>query len=185
MGNSRVTAAKAATSTAQSTGSDFASKSNDIGSTLVPQLTQEATHPQGYNPNDLNSMLVAGEQGAGGATSGVTGQANLEAARTHNTGALSGVLDQAARQKQQQLSQNALDVQGKNADLKQRQQQAGLAGLQGIYGTDVNANLKAQGLVPEDIGAWTQAHETGPLQDAEGIVGTVANAASKFKPIPS
>jgi hypothetical protein len=173
---------KAATQAAQSgvnqanaTAANYGGQAAGIGGTLVPALTKESTNPTGFNPNDLNSMLVAGEQGAGGANAGLTGQANLQASRTNNSGALSGVLDQAARAKTQTLSNNALGVQNENAQLKQKQQQAGLQGLQGLYGTDVGAQLKAQGLVPEDINAWANADKTGWLQDTTGMLGALGS----------
>ena len=175
---------KAATQAAQSgvnqanaTAANYGGQAAGIGGTLVPALTKEATNPTGFNPNDLNSMLVAGEQGAGGANAGLTGQANLQASRTNNSGALSGVLDQAARAKTQTLSNNALGVQNENAQLKQKQQQAGLQGLQGLYGTDVGAQLKAQGLVPQDIAQWVNASKTGWQQDLEGGLDTLGGLA--------
>ena len=175
---------KAATQAAQSgvnqanaTAANYGGQAAGIGGTLVPALTKEATNPTGFNPNDLNSMLVAGEQGAGGANAGLTGQANLQASRTNNSGALSGVLDQAARAKTQTLSNNALGVQNLNTQTKLKQQQAGLQGLQGLYGTDVGAQLKAQGLVPEDIGAWANANNTGWLQGADQTITALGKAA--------
>src|SRR5271155_5439056 len=156
MGNSRSSAAKGAVNSANTTANNYGSSATGIGSTLVPFEQKQLTNPSGMNPTDINNMLVAGEQGAGGANAGITGTANLEAARTHNTGALSGVLDQASRNKTKQLSENALDVQNQNAKVKLGQQDEASKALGGLYGTDVNAQLKAQGLVPEDIKAWTQ-----------------------------
>src|SRR5277367_5662392 len=177
MSNSRSTAAKGAVNSANTTANNYGSGATSIGSTLVPFEQKQLTNPSGINPTDINNMLVAGEQGAGGANAGITGQANLEAARTHNTGALSGVLDQASRNKTQQLSQNALGVQNENARVKLGQQSEAAKDLGGLYGTDVNAQLKAEGLVPEDIKAWTEANQTGPLQDAEGVLSTLSGSA--------
>lgn len=168
--------AKTATSQAMGLSTGFGSEAGDIGSMLVPQLTQEALHPTGFNPADLNSMLVAGEQGAGGATGAISGEANLRAARSRNNASLSSVLDEAERGKTRQLSQNALDVQGQNAALKQKQQQAGLAGLEKERGMDVNAELEMQKILPEDINAWTKAASREPsmFQDALSTIGTLA-----------
>lgn len=181
-------AATNAGTTATNTAGGYGSGAAGIGGTLVPALTQEATHPQGFNPTDINNMLVSGEQGAGGANSGITGEAALHGMRTRNAGGFTGALDQAARIKGQQLSGNALNVQNENANLKQKQQQAGLAGLQGMYGTDVSAQLKAMGLVPEDINAGTNATnaevnagKSGWLQNVEGIADTASNAYKAYK----
>jgi hypothetical protein len=168
-------AAQGAASTAQQTGAQYGNQAAGIGSTLVPQLTQEAQHPTGINPTDLNAMRVAGQQGAGGANAGIAGQAGLTAARTRNTGALSGVLDQAARNKTQASSQANLGIQNENTQTKLKQQQAGLSGLEGLYGTDVNAGLKAQSLVPDDIKAWADADKTGWLQDTLGTLSTLGS----------
>jgi hypothetical protein len=168
---------QAAASTAAGTGAGYSSAATGIGSTLVPELTKEATNPTGLTPTEQNSELVAGEQGAGGANAGIAGQAGLTAARTRNTGALSGVLDEAARAKTRQLSSNALGVANQNTALKTKEQQEGLAGLGSMYGTDVGAQLKSEGLVPEDINA------EGPstFQDVLGAVNSGAGLISAFK----
>jgi hypothetical protein len=116
---------------------------------------------------------VASEQGAGGATAGITGQAGLAAGRTRNSAATSGVLDQAARSKQQTLSQNALGIQNKSADLANMKQQEGIQGLQGLYGTDVTAQMKAMGLIPEDVNAAANASKEGWLQNTLATIQTL------------
>jgi hypothetical protein len=170
-------AAQGAAATASGTAAGYGGAATGIGSTLVPFEQKQLTNPSGMNPTDVNNMLVAGEQGAGGANAGITGQGNLEAARTHNTGALSGVLDQASRNKTQQLSQNALGVQNKNAQVKLGQQDEAAKALGGLYGTDVNAQLKAEGLVPEDINSWVSAGKSGWLQNTLGTIDTLTGAA--------
>jgi len=153
--------AQQAANTAKSTEAGFGQKATDIGSTLVPEFRKEATNPTGFNPNDLNAMLVSGEEGAGGATGALSGEATLRAARSRNTGALSGVLGDLSREKTRTLSSNALDVQKMNAQEKMRQKTEGLKGLEGIYGTDVGAQIKEGELVPEDIHAMLEANKTG------------------------
>ena len=169
--------AQNAAKTATSTGANYGSDASSVSSTLVPELRQEATAPQGFSPTDLNAQLVAGEQGAGGAASSLAGTAGLGAARSRNTGALSGVLDEVSRNKGRQLSENALNVQSSNAQLKEKQRQEGLSGLEGVYGTDVGAQLKAQGLVPEDIGAANQADQTGWGKDLMNWINTLTGSA--------
>ena len=172
-----------ATNQAFSTAGNYGSKAGQIGGAVIPTLERDVTNAPGFNPTDLNAMLVGGEQGAGGAASGVTGQAGLEAARTRNSGATSSVLDQAMRRKGQILSSNALNVQGENANLKQKQRSQALSGLEGIYGTDVNAQLKAMGIVPEDINAQMNAEKSG-WQDTFGkdlgVLGDIGKAGMKI-----
>lgn len=175
--------AKQAAGTAAGEGARYGSQASDVRSTLVPEFRREATSPTGFMPQDVNAMLVAGEQGAGGATGSLAGEATLGAARSRNTGALAGTLAEIARSKSRQLSQNALDVQGMQAREKQRQRSEGLRGLEGIYGTDVGAQLKEQGLVPEDIHAMLEANKTGWGKNLMGWVDTLTNAASVGKTI--
>jgi len=174
--------AKNAANTAKSTASGFGSSAANVGSALVPELTHEATSPTGFNPNDLNAMLVGGEEGAGGATSSLSGEAGRTAARSRNTGALSGVLDELQRGKGRQLSQNALNVQTMNAQEKERQRSQGLKGLEGVYGTDVGAQLKAEELVPEDINAMANADKTGWGKDLMDWTNTLTAGAKAAFP---
>lgn len=168
--------AKSAGSRAVQTSAQYGSEANDIGSMLVPELTKEALHPQGFNPTDLNAMLVGGEQSAGGANASIAGEAGLRAARSRNNASLSSVLDEATRAKTRQMGENALGVQGANAHLKEQQRQEGLAGLSGVRSGDMHADLEAQGLVPQDIKAWTDASKTGWLQNTLGVIDTLAGA---------
>ena len=72
------------------------SQASTISSTLLPFLTRQLTNPQGYTQQQTGAMLDAAEAGTGGATAGLTTEANLAAARNRNSG-FSGALDQAAR----------------------------------------------------------------------------------------
>jgi hypothetical protein len=157
-------AAQAAQTAAQ-TGAQYGQGAFGIGGMLVPQLEADVNNPQGFNAATRNDMLVQGLEGAGGASSGIVGQEGLRAARSRNVGGSAGVLDEAAREKMRTSAGVGLDVATKNAMLQQQQRQSALQGLQGLYGTDVNAQLKAQSLVPEDIDAWAKANQTGWLQN--------------------
>lgn len=168
--------AKSAGSRATQSSALYGSEGADIGSMLVPELTKEALHPSGFNPTDLNAMLVGGEQSAGGGNAAIAGEANLRAARSRNNASLSSVLDEATRAKTRQMGESALGVQGANAQLKESQRQQGLAGLAGQRNTDVHADLEAQGLVPQDIKAWTDASKSGWLQNTLGVIDTLAGA---------
>jgi len=170
-------AGKNAVNQANTTAGNYGTAATDIGSTLVPYEQKQLTNPTGINPTDRNNMLVAGEQGSGGANAGITGQANLTAARTRNTGALSGVLDEAARAKTRQLSENALNVQNENTKVKLGQQDQAAKALGGLYGTDVGAQLKAEGLVPEDINSWINAGKSGWQQNAMNWIDTLTQGA--------
>ncbi len=171
-----------AANTATGEGARYGTEAAGVSSTLVPELRREATNPTGFMPQDLNAMLVGGAEGAGGATGALSGEATLGAARSRNTGALSGTLDEIARSKTRALGSQALGVQAMNAEEKQRQRSEGLHGLENVYGTDVGAQLKEQGLVPEDINAMLKANESGwgkNLMDwTKTLTGAAGGAAS-------
>src|SRR5258706_9100319 len=60
-------AGKTATANETNTAGTFGGEAQSIGGPLVSQLQKQAANPTGFNPTDVNNMLVAGEQGAGGA----------------------------------------------------------------------------------------------------------------------
>ena len=169
--------AQQAQKTAGQTAAGYGQTAGQIGSNIIPTLERDVNNAPGFSPTQTNAMLVAGEQGAGGATGAVVGQAGLNALRTRNTGATSSVLDDAMQRKAQILSQNALGVQGKNAELQQQQRAQGLAGLEGLYGTDVGAQLKSMGIQNQDINTQLQAGQEGWLQQGEGVLNSLSGAA--------
>lgn len=169
--------AEGAAKTAGTTASGYGSTAAGIGSTVIPTLTRDVNNPTGFTPVEKNRMLTASEQGAGGATSGVTGAAGLAANRTRNSSALSSVLDQAARDKAQALSGGALSIENKDAMLAQQKRAQALGGLQGMYGTDVGAQLKAMGIQDQDLQTAISAGNSGWLQNSMGVLGGLSNAA--------
>lgn len=170
--------AKSAYNTAQDTAGKASATADQISSSLIPGLENDVNNPTGYTPEEMNNQLVAGEQGAGGANAGIVGQANLGVARTHNSAGYSNALDEAARDKTRQLSENALNVQNKSADLAQQKRMGAQKELGSLYGTDTNANLDAQGLATKDIGEEVEAGKSGWLQNMEQLITTLSGAGT-------
>lgn len=162
--------AKTAANTATSTASGYGANAGQIAGTLTPTLERQATTPQGFSPTDVNNMTVAGAEAAGGANATVAGRAGDAAARSRNVGSLSAVQDQAARDKEAQLSKNALGVQNLNAGVKQQQQQSALNQLTKLYGTNVGAQTGNAGQVSGDVNAGVNAGNSGWLQNTTGIL---------------
>jgi hypothetical protein len=165
--------AKNLSTSATGTAGNLGTQASQIGSTIIPGLETEATHPTGYTPEQLNSQRVASQQGLGGAASGITGQANLEAARTRNAGGFAAALAEAARSKGRQSSQNEVELQARNADLAQKKQQMAQSQLAGLYGTDLTGQLKSMGLANEDLNTELAGGRQGWLQNAEGVINTL------------
>lgn len=147
---------------------------------IFPFLTGEMTNPQGFGTTALDQMLTQGGEAVSGATGAASEAANLNASRTGNTAAVPGIIDATARNAMKQQSDNALNVNIKNALLKNEQQQAGARGLEGLYGEDLSAALKATGLENETLGEWTGADKakTNPLSIL-GMFENNANTAAK------
>ena len=141
---------------------------------LFPALTQEATNPQGYSPKDLSAMNTASQQSVGGATAGAVGEGNLAVARTRNSGGFAPAMDEAVRSGERQLSSNALQTQTNNANLKEAQQQEGLAGLGSLYGTNTGNALSALGLGNQATQTGVQAGNSGWFQNLLAAMNAVS-----------
>lgn len=167
-----------ATTTAANTGASLGAQANGISSTLTPFLTSELEHPQGFGQTDTSAMLSDAEAGAGGATSAITGKAMQQEAQTHNAGGMAAVLDDAARSRAKAAAGASENIGAQNATLKQNQIQDASKQLQGMYGTDTSGMLDATGQEANDINAQANASKTGWLQNATGIMSSLAQGAS-------
>ena len=150
-----------AANTASSTAAGYGSNAAGINANLLPFFTRELEHPEGYTQAQTGAMLGAAEGGAGGATAGINTEANLASARNRNSGGFSGALDDAARQKDKALAATSEGIAANNADLQEQQRQEAASGLQRMGETDTQAQLKAMGLIPEDINAASNAYGKG------------------------
>lgn len=103
---------------------------------LDPMLLESARNPQGYGNEDLASMRTGSEQSLGGSVSGISGEGNLQAARTRNRGGFQGALGEGARSAQRTLSQNAVGIAKANADLKQQESEQAIQQIMQLYGID-------------------------------------------------
>ena len=161
--------------TSNATAGGYGAGAQSIQGSLIPTLNRELTGTQGLTPTQQNSLLVAGQQGSGGAAGGLAGAAGLTAARTRNSGALSGTLDQIARAKTQAGSQANLGVANESTQVALDKQKQAQQQLQGLYGTDVSAQLGQMGLANQDLNTELNANKQGWLQNTEGILNTVGN----------
>lgn len=135
---------------------------SNISSYLTPQLENEANNPQGYTPQQMAYMNTASQQSLGGSTAGVTGQANLEAARTRNAGGVQGAIGSGSRSAQRDLSTNAVGIQSQQAQLQQAQRQQALQSLQSLYGVDEQTAL---GYLNSSDSALSDENQSHPVRD--------------------
>lgn len=158
-------AALANNSTANALSSASNTNANNVYSTLAPTLTHEATSPAGFAPSDLTAMHTAATDSLGGSTAGITGQANLTAARTRNAGAFQPALSEAGRDASRKDAEAAVTIQAQNAMQREKNRQAGIQGLQGLYGTLDKSTLDALGIGNQAIGAANGAVGNLPKQN--------------------
>lgn len=130
------------------------------------------TAPPGYGPDLANMQGIAGEE-ASSAANNARQSAALAAARSGNAAGINAAQDAAAQQAALAGGENQQNILAENAQLKQQQMQEGAGLLQGIYGTNVNAQLSALGQQPADINAGVNAGKTGWLQNLTGVLGTL------------
>lgn len=159
--------------TATGNASQYGGNASSINGTLTPFLTQRLLNPSGYSQGDMGTMLANAFGSAGGATSGITGQANLEAGRTRNDAGFSTALDDAARQRTAAAAQASEGVAANNADLKQAQQNNAARMLQGLYGTDVGAQNDALNTANNATSVGTTAGQSGWMQQMLALSKTL------------
>jgi hypothetical protein len=124
----------------------YSNNAAGVNSTLMPALTAEAVNPQGFTPTQIGAQTTAAEQTAGGSNAGATGGALLRAVRTRNAGAAPAAVDASNRGASENLSQINAGIQTRNADLQQKNKQAGINGLEDLYKTNVGAGENALGI---------------------------------------
>ena len=158
----------------------------NLYSKLSPMYEQEAENPRGYGSADLAGMNTAVQQSVGGSTAAAKGEGMLQAARTRNRGTMASSIGDSIRSGQRTLADKALDIQGKNADMKQRQQQAGLEGLAGLYGENEKQQLGGLGEANQSIGEGNNAigeeenaGKSGWLQNLLATISTLNPSYSK------
>jgi hypothetical protein len=151
------TQAQSGSSEALSDAGTLAGEGQGLYSTLAPQLSNEATNPQGFAPADLAAMNTAGQQSAGGSEAAAVGAGGLAASRTKNAGAAGSGIAAGVRAAGENLEKGALGTQIKNANVKQQQQQSALKGEEGLYGTDIAGANAALGETAANVNANTNA----------------------------
>lgn len=154
---------------------------NQIGSTLIPGLEAEATHPTGLTAEEKANALTKSQEALGGEGASITGAAKLQAMRTRNAGGFAPALDEAARIRGRQAATNAQNISLEDARVAREKQMAAQQMLQGLYGTTSGNQLRAMGLQSQDLQNQLAAGRQGWLQNLEGGLETVADVAKAFR----
>jgi hypothetical protein len=175
--------AKSGSEAATGVGGGFGAEASQIGSEVIPGLERQAATPTGFAPTQKAGMLTSGAEAVGGANAGITGEANLAAARTRNAGGFAHALDEAARVKGRQLATNALGVNAMDARLGIQRQDEARRELAGIRGQDQTNQLRAMGIADEDLRTALEAGKSGWQQNAMNWIDTLSKGAATGKAI--
>lgn len=174
---------KQAQGTAATTAGEYGQGAANTRAALTPFYKREMEAQHAFTPGQLTELQSAAAAPLAGSAATTAGQAASEAARTRNTSGFSAGLDQAARERNQALSQANLGIGAQDIMGAQEMRQQGAQGMQGLYGTDVGAQLGAMGRRNEAIQGQVEAGKSGWFQSlmqglqAAGQLGTGYGAA--------
>lgn len=166
-------------STITNTGTQFAQQAGAnagaLYGTLAPELLAESANPPGMSPTDSASANTAVQQSAGGSEAAAVGQGALRAARTRNVGGSDAAIGEGVREAGRNASMGALRAQIINSQLKERQRQAGLHGLEGLYGAQLGSETGNLNAATGGVNADTQRRKSS--WDWTSILNPIASAS--------
>jgi len=177
----QVAQATQAAQTAAGVGAGYGAEAGGELGVLSPFYTREMQAKHAFDPSQLNELLTAAGAGAGGVTGAAQGALQRQAASTGNVAGQTKALQELARDRMKAQAGASEGIAGEDVLGAQKLQQEGAAGMQGLYGTNVKAQLEAMGQVAPDVQAATQASKTGWLQQAEQLGTTAADIYKTFK----
>jgi len=159
----------------------FGSQAGTEGAQLNPFLTQEMKAQHGLTPGQQNEMLTASEAGAGGALGGLGAGIQNNAARTGNATGVGKTLDEMARDRSKAAAGASQNIAAQDVMGAKQMNQAGAAGLSGLYGTNTAGQLSAMKQQGQDISAAANltASPFADLANVAGLGASVGGAAAK------
>jgi hypothetical protein len=172
--------AKTALTQADQTAGNYAGVAGGQNAALTPFLTRQMTNPIGESQKDQGAQLTNAMAGAGGATAGLAGAASKFGSTGRNPMGFSSALDAASREKAQAFAKAGSQVATDNTKVKLGQSADAAKEMGSLYGTNVDAQLKAQGLQTGDVNALTDAGKSGWLQNMNDTMAAAGTAMSGF-----
>jgi hypothetical protein len=169
--------------TANTVAGQFGSNATTEGAQLNPFFSQEMRAKHLYDPTQTNEMLTAAEAGAGGAFGGAEGGIKANAARTGNATTLTKTLDEMARNRGKAAAGASEGIAAQDVMGAKQLNQEGAAGLQGLYGTNVSAQLNAMKQSTEDLQAANAMH-TNWAQQLDSLRNMGKDMAGFVKQLP-
>jgi len=145
---------------------------------LTPMFTQEATS-QGYDPATKAAMTESGMGGVAAQGAAQQEGAARRAAKTRNEAGQGALQESLARSRMLASGNEANQLQKQFSDYRTQQQQAGLRGLESLYGIGADTMAKLYGLGPSTLQARAAGgggfmSTLGKLIGAGGELGAAA-----------
>ena len=168
---------------AQGAAGQYGSTAAGEGAALNPFFMQEMNAQHSLNPNQQSEMLTAAESGSGAATGAEQGALINNATRTGNATGVTKSLDEMARDKSKAAAGASEGIAAQDVMGAKQLNQEGAQGMQGLYGTNVGAQLGAMKQANADV-ATEQATQgdnwVTQLGELKKGVGDAASLAGAF-----
>lgn len=175
-----VNAAENAASTAKDTAAGLGATAAGEQSTLQPFYKGEMTAEHLFDPSQTNEMLTAAGAGLGAGAGAADAEMQRNAAATGNGAGIVKGEQQLARDRMKNAAGVSEGIASQDVMGAKQLNQAGAAGMSGLYGENLKGQLDAMGQQSADINAATNASNSGWLQNAEGVAKTAAGIAAPF-----
>jgi hypothetical protein len=188
-GGPNVGAAKNLLNQSNQAGATYGSNATAEGAQLNPFFNQELKATHGYTPGQENELLTAANAGAGAATGAEQSALVNNAARTGNATGVGKSLDEMARDRSKAAAGASEGIAAQDVMGAKQENQAGAAGMQGLYGTNVNAQLGAMKQSAANLTGLEQAQTQAPswLQGLNNVtkgIGDVGSAVTSAGGLP-
>lgn len=172
--------AKSLLDASQAASGQYGTQASNEGGTLNPFFANEMKAQHSLTPSQAGEMLTAAEAGSGGAFGGAEAAIKNNAARTGNATAVTKSLDEMARDKAKVAAGSSEGIAAEDIAGAEKLRQEGAAGMQGLYGTNVNAQLGAMKQSGEDLKNLETAQTQAPswLQGLKNVTAGAQDVSS-------
>lgn len=180
MGGPNVGTAKNLLNASQAASGKYGTDATTEGQTLNPFFSNEMKAQHSLTPEQAGEMLTAAESGAGGAFGGAEAGIKRNAAVTGNDTSVTKSLDEMARERAKVAAGASEGIAVQDVEGAAKLRQEGANGMQGLYGTNVGAQLGAMKQSAEDLKNLSAAQSQAPgwLQGLHNVTSGVQDIGS-------
>lgn len=188
-GGPNVATAKNLLNASQAASANYGSQAGQESAQLNPFFSQEMRATHSLSPDQANEMLTSAEAGSGGAFGGAEGQINRDAARSGNATSVTKSLDEMARDRAKVAAGSSEGIAAQDVAGAKQLNQEGASGMQGLYGTNVGAQLGAMKQSSQDLSGLAAAQAQAPswlqgLKNVQSGTSAIGNIAGNVMSLP-